>query len=187
MTEYTIINDGLHAFGVEGTDASRFLSVRGFATELEAAAWIAGQQAREAMAAGAVISLECAAYDSEMRRMVGPHGEARLSRCEHVILMCLAKRRGRLVARDAVIGALWEPDNEPEGAPDALKVYICRLRAKLRRVGAAVMIKTVWGAGFVLSAPTTVCGGRSPGSMPARAAAPLEANITGPGIPHQLT
>ena len=51
ITEYTIINDGLHAFGVEGIAPSRFLSVRGFATELDAAAWIAGQQASEATAA----------------------------------------------------------------------------------------------------------------------------------------
>jgi hypothetical protein len=51
MTEYAIIHDGLYAFGVQGTAPSRFLSVRGFATELDAAAWIAGQQAREAAAA----------------------------------------------------------------------------------------------------------------------------------------
>jgi hypothetical protein len=73
MTDYTIINDGFHAFGVKGT-APPFLSARGFATELDAAAWIAGQQASEAVAAAAVvISREPAAYFSETRRMVGPH------------------------------------------------------------------------------------------------------------------
>jgi DNA-binding response OmpR family regulator len=154
MTEYRIINDGLHAFLVKGT-APRFLSVRGFATEVDAAAWITGQQASEAMAAAAVmISLEPAAYDSETRRLAGPHGEVRLTRSEHIVLTCLAQRRGRLVTWDALIGALWEPDNEPEAALDAVKVYICRVRAKLRRVGAAAMIETVRGAGFVLAAPT---------------------------------
>jgi DNA-binding response OmpR family regulator len=154
MTEYRIINDGLHAFLVKGT-APRFLSVRGFATEVDAAAWITGQQASEAMAAAAVmISLEPAAYDSETRRLAGPHGEVRLTRSEHIVLTCLAQRRGRLVTWDALIGALWEPDNEPEAALDAVKVYICRVRAKLRRVGGAAMIETVRGAGFVLAAPT---------------------------------
>jgi DNA-binding response OmpR family regulator len=154
MTAYTITNDGFHAFGVKGT-APLFLSVRGFATELDAAAWIAGQQASEAMAAAAMIPLNPATYDSEIRRMVGPHGEARLTRSEHTVLMCLARRRGMLVTWDALVGALWEPDNEPEAALNAVKVYICRLRAKLRRVGEGAMIETVWGAGFVLSAPTT--------------------------------
>jgi hypothetical protein len=53
MTEYTIIPDGLHGFGVEVSAPNRFLSVRGFATELGAAAWIAEQQAFEAMVAAA--------------------------------------------------------------------------------------------------------------------------------------
>ena len=34
MTDYAIIHEGLYAFGVQGTAPSRFLSVRGFATEL---------------------------------------------------------------------------------------------------------------------------------------------------------
>jgi hypothetical protein len=51
MTEYTIIR-----FGVEVRDPNRFLSVRGFATELGAAAWIAEQQAVEAMVAAAWLS-----------------------------------------------------------------------------------------------------------------------------------
>jgi hypothetical protein len=53
MTEYKIIPDGLNAYGVEVVSQGRFLSVRGFATELDAAAWIAEQQAREAAVAAA--------------------------------------------------------------------------------------------------------------------------------------
>ena len=41
MTKYTIIPDGLNAYGVEVVSPDRLLSVRGFATEREAAAWIA--------------------------------------------------------------------------------------------------------------------------------------------------
>jgi hypothetical protein len=38
MTKYKIIPDGLKAYGAEVASQDRFLSVRGFATELEAAA-----------------------------------------------------------------------------------------------------------------------------------------------------
>jgi len=47
MTTYKIVPDGLKAFGVEVVSLKHFLSVRGFATDLEATAWIAEQQAGE--------------------------------------------------------------------------------------------------------------------------------------------
>jgi hypothetical protein len=53
MTKYTIIYDGLKGYGVEVSAPNRFLSVRGFATEREAAVWIAEQQAAEAALAAA--------------------------------------------------------------------------------------------------------------------------------------
>jgi len=48
MTEYKIIVDGLKGYGVEVVSPDRFLSVRGFATDLEAAMWIDEQRAGEA-------------------------------------------------------------------------------------------------------------------------------------------
>jgi hypothetical protein len=51
--EYKIIVDGPRRYGVEVTSPDRFLSVRGFATELDAAMWIAEQKAGEAAAAQA--------------------------------------------------------------------------------------------------------------------------------------
>ena len=56
MTEYKIILDGLKGYGVEVVSPGRFLSVRGFATELEAAAWIDEQQAAEAAVAAAIVA-----------------------------------------------------------------------------------------------------------------------------------
>jgi hypothetical protein len=53
MAEYKIIPDGLHGFGVEITSIGRFLSVRGFPTEVAAQAWIDEQQHAEALAAHA--------------------------------------------------------------------------------------------------------------------------------------
>ena len=58
MTEYKIITDGLKGYGVEISSPHRLLSVRGFVTELDAASWIAEQQAREASLATAVDALD---------------------------------------------------------------------------------------------------------------------------------
>ena len=58
MTEYKIIHDGLKGYGVEVVSPGRFLSVRGFATELEAKAWIDEQQAAEAVLVAAVDALK---------------------------------------------------------------------------------------------------------------------------------
>jgi hypothetical protein len=54
MAEYKIILDGLKGFGVEVVSEGRFLSVRGFATELDAAMWIDEQRAGEAAVAAIV-------------------------------------------------------------------------------------------------------------------------------------
>jgi hypothetical protein len=53
MAEYKIVLDGPNGYGVEVTSSDRFLSVRGFATELDAASWTAEQKAGEAAAAPA--------------------------------------------------------------------------------------------------------------------------------------
>lgn len=97
-----------------------------------------------------MIPLPSATYDPEARRLYGPNGGATLSSSQHALLMCLAERRGKLVQRDTLIGALWDPDDEPEEAHSALRVHITHLRRKLRAVGAGSPIATVWGAGFVL-------------------------------------
>jgi hypothetical protein len=53
MTQYAIVLDGLKGHGLEVVSRGRFLSVRGFATELDAAVWIAEQRAGEAAVAAA--------------------------------------------------------------------------------------------------------------------------------------
>ena len=57
MTEYKIIHDGLKGYGVVVSSPQRFLSVRGFVTELDAASWIAEQQASESALVAAVDAL----------------------------------------------------------------------------------------------------------------------------------
>ena len=52
MAEYKIL-DGLKGYGVEVVSRDRFLPVRGFATERDAAAWVVEQQAGEAAVSAA--------------------------------------------------------------------------------------------------------------------------------------
>jgi hypothetical protein len=51
VAHYKIILDGLKGYGVEITSRGQFLSVRGFPTEVAAAAWIEEQKALSAAAA----------------------------------------------------------------------------------------------------------------------------------------
>jgi hypothetical protein len=52
MTEYRVVLDGLHQFGVEVSSIGVFRSVRGFATEAAALAWVAAQEILERDAEG---------------------------------------------------------------------------------------------------------------------------------------
>ena len=47
MSEYTVVPDGIHGYGVEVSSIGRFRSVRRFQTKSAALAWIVEQQARD--------------------------------------------------------------------------------------------------------------------------------------------
>lgn len=98
-----------------------------------------------------MISLPPATYDPEARCIAGPSASYRLSRSEHALLMCLEHRRGKMVTRDSLIGALWEPDLEPEYSLESLRVHLWRLRKKLADCGAVGVIQNVWGDGYLLA------------------------------------
>jgi hypothetical protein len=49
MTDYQIVPDGPHKFGVEVTSTNSFQSIRGFLTEIAALAWIEAHKAMEAI------------------------------------------------------------------------------------------------------------------------------------------
>jgi hypothetical protein len=71
-TEYTIINDGLYAFGIEVSAPNRFHSVRGFSTELGAMAWIAEQQAVEPSALAQASRDHAEGKQISMRQLTHP-------------------------------------------------------------------------------------------------------------------
>jgi DNA-binding response OmpR family regulator len=72
-----------------------------------------------------------------------------VTRREWSILECLALDTGRLVRKERLLRAIAGWDEEL--TPNAVEVYVSRLRAKL---GAAVAIRTVRGLGYRLDDPT---------------------------------
>lgn len=68
---------------------------------------------------------------------------------EFALLWQLAEAPGAVVGTAALLHALWHPNGAAE--TNSLQVHICRLRAKLRRIGLGDLIETVPGAGYRLA------------------------------------
>ncbi|MGK7867242.1 response regulator transcription factor CtrA [Falsiroseomonas sp. E2-1-a20] len=91
---------------------------------------------------------------------------------EYAVLELLTLRKGIVLTKEAFLNHLYGGMDEPE--VKIIDVFICKLRKKLASAGAAELIGTVWGRGYVLREPN---GGLrvSPGSDgrggPANAAA----------------
>ena len=66
---------------------------------------------------------------------------------EGLVLECLLRHAGRVVARETIEGAVWGP---ALGSSGRLEAQISVLRAKLRGLGAPVRICPVRGVGYVL-------------------------------------
>ncbi|HXQ63346.1 MAG TPA: winged helix-turn-helix domain-containing protein, partial [Steroidobacteraceae bacterium] len=82
-------------------------------------------------------------------RTVQLHGHALdVTRREWSILECLALDTGRVVGKERLLRAIAGWDEEL--TPNAVEVYVSRLRAKL---GDAVAIHTVRGLGYRLDDP----------------------------------
>ena len=69
-----------------------------------------------------------------------------LSAREFAVLELLAARAGRVVSKDALMKSLYEWDEEV--GPNAIEIYVHRVRRKLQDAGVA--IKTIRGLGYLL-------------------------------------
>ncbi|MGW4758277.1 response regulator transcription factor [Streptomyces chartreusis] len=72
--------------------------------------------------------------------------EVRCTARELALMEFLLRRVGQVVSKQEILGHVW--DNEFEGDPNIVEVYIRRLRAKLGRS----TIQTIRGAGYRLAA-----------------------------------
>lgn len=66
---------------------------------------------------------------------------------EGLILECLMRHSGHIVARAAIEGAVWGPS---PGSPGRLEAQVSGLRARLRELDVPVRIRSVRGVGYVL-------------------------------------
>ena len=71
-----------------------------------------------------------------------------LTRKEYSILELLMMRRGMVLTKEAFLNHLYGGLDEPE--PKIIDVFICKLRKKLALAGAANVIATAWGRGYMV-------------------------------------
>lgn len=71
-----------------------------------------------------------------------------LTRNENRILTVLMENKGKIVGRDALMARLWETDSFVD--ENTLTVNVTRLRRKLDQIGAADLIKTRKGMGYLI-------------------------------------
>ncbi len=69
---------------------------------------------------------------------------------EYGILELLLRQKERIFSQRALLDALWPSDNNPRGE-ETVRTHMKRLRQKLRPVGAANLIETVYGLGYRLN------------------------------------
>ncbi|NGM19763.1 response regulator transcription factor [Roseomonas stagni] len=91
---------------------------------------------------------------------------------EYAVLELLTLRKGVVLTKEAFLNHLYGGMDEPE--VKIIDVFICKLRKKLASAGAAELIGTVWGRGYVLREPNGAIrlpNAADPRETPASAAA----------------
>jgi DNA-binding response OmpR family regulator len=83
-------------------------------------------------------------FQNEEVSVGGQH--VKLTPVEYKLLYHLARNAGHLLPHQALLDRVWGPDNE--ASPEYLKVFVSRLRAKLRRADGPEYIETERGRGY---------------------------------------
>lgn len=65
---------------------------------------------------------------------------------EATIILAMAGRKGSVMTKDALMTELYQGRDEPQ--VKIVDVFICKVRAKLAKVGGDGAIETVWGRGY---------------------------------------
>jgi two-component system KDP operon response regulator KdpE len=75
----------------------------------------------------------------------------KLTPVEYKLLYHLVRNAGHLLPHEAILDRVW--GSNYEASPDYLKVFVSRLRAKLRRPGGPEYIETERGRGYRFARP----------------------------------
>src|SRR3954471_23860074 len=70
---------------------------------------------------------------------------------EFAILELMVLRRGMVLTKEAFLNHLYGGLDEPD--MKIIDVFICKLRKKLAQAGAAQVIETIWGRGYIVREP----------------------------------
>jgi DNA-binding winged helix-turn-helix (wHTH) protein len=79
---------------------------------------------------------------------------------EYRVVEALALRSGQTLTKEQLLNRLYRKDDEPE--IKIVDVFICKIRHKLRLLGADKQVETVWGRGYRLVAEPTVGAWKTP-------------------------
>jgi two-component system OmpR family response regulator len=88
--------------------------------------------------------------DPATRRVQRGDVPVELTARETALLEFLLRRRGEVLSKQTILDHVW--DDEFEGDPNIVEVYIRRLRNKLDRPFGRAAIETIRGAGYRLGA-----------------------------------
>jgi two-component system cell cycle response regulator CtrA len=115
--------------------------------------------------------------DSHAVRVDG--NEVHVTGKEYAILELLVLRKGVVLTKEAFLNHLYGGMDEPE--MKIIDVFICKLRKKLALAGAANLIGTVWGRGYMMRDPGSQLAGLAAiddGISAERLALPAERSLT---------
>lgn len=96
----------------------------------------------------AVLSAAGLALDPATRTVTRDGAALELSGRDVAVLECLMRRTGRVVSRTELLEHCW--DMAYDGPPSVVDVQIHRLRRKIEVPGAAALIETVRGQGYLI-------------------------------------
>jgi DNA-binding response OmpR family regulator len=85
------------------------------------------------------------------RRAFRGEEEVPLTAREFDLLTHLVRRTGRVVSKQDILAGVW--DDDFDGDPNVVEVYVARLRRKLDRPGRPAVIETLRGAGYRVPRP----------------------------------
>jgi len=87
----------------------------------------------------------------DSREVTAAGRQVHLTGKEYAILELLVLRKGMVLTKEAFLNHLYGGMDEPE--MKIIDVFICKLRKKLAQAGAANLIGTVWGRGYMIREP----------------------------------
>jgi len=88
--------------------------------------------------------------DLAARRVTFEDKPVVLGATEFRVLELLARNAGNALSRSQIVERIWDYDFD--GSSNIVDVYVSQLRRKLKKIGAAGVIETVWGVGYRLKA-----------------------------------